>query len=44
MELLREKGVDRISQVKEAVLERSGELGVILYGRNYNRASRRRMI
>jgi len=29
-ELLREKGVDEVSDVKEAVLERSGELGVIL--------------
>src|SRR3989344_4532549 len=30
-ELLREKGVSNASEVKEAVLERSGELGVILY-------------
>lgn len=31
MELLREKGVGSVSEVKEAVLERSGELGVVLY-------------
>lgn len=31
MELLREKGVGRVSEVKEAVLERNGELGIILF-------------
>ncbi len=31
MELLREKGVGSVSQVRLAVLERSGDLGIILY-------------
>ena len=37
MELLREKGVGRVSEVKEAVLERSGEIGLILYGEGSGR-------
>jgi len=42
MELLREKGVGSVSEVKEAVLERSGELGVVLYERSFIARRRRR--
>jgi uncharacterized membrane protein YcaP (DUF421 family) len=42
MELLREKGVESVSEVKEAVLERSGELGVVLYRRSRKRSVARR--
>jgi len=43
-ELLREKGVGTASEVKKAVLERSGELGVILFekGEGPSRGSLRR--
>jgi len=44
MELLRERGVERASQVKEAVLEKSGELGVILYEGRAKRRSRHSII
>ncbi|MFA6214395.1 MAG: YetF domain-containing protein [Candidatus Micrarchaeia archaeon] len=44
MELLRERGVERVGQVKEAVLEKSGELSVILYGRRQKRGRNRGII
>jgi len=45
MELLREKGVGRVSEVKEAVLERSGELGLVPYENGHiARRGRRRRI
>jgi len=44
MELLRERGVERVNRVKEAVLEKSGELGVILYSGRANRKRRRAVI
>jgi uncharacterized membrane protein YcaP (DUF421 family) len=42
MELLREKGVGSVSEVKEAVFERSGELGVVFYRRSRKRPVARR--
>lgn len=42
MELLREKGVGEVSKVKEAVLEKSGDLGIILYEGSGRRPMMRR--
>ncbi len=42
MELLREKGVGTVKEVKEAVLEKSGELGVVLYRRSRKNSVARR--
>jgi len=44
MELLRERGVEKASQVKEAVLEKSGELGVILYSGGTGKRRRRAVV
>jgi len=44
MELLREKGIGDVKRVKEAVLEKSGELGLVLFDKKASRkvALRRR--